>query len=195
VLYRNEGKGQFTDVTLNAGLGVETRYVGWGDAMVDFDNDGWPDLFWVTGHVYPERKDYKGPFLLFRNLGGTRFEQIELPFVHSSRGAIAADFDNDGDLDVLVWNRNEPPTLLRNDTPGTNHWIQFEAPIHTRVTVTLSSGKSFVQEVLSQSSFYSAPGRVLHFGTGSDKTVDVQIRTPDGKVRSMKNVKTDQRIR
>ncbi len=201
VLYRNDGAGQFTDVTVGAGLAVETRYVGWGASIADFDNDGWPDIFFATGHVYPEMADYETPPVLFRNLGNGKFERIPgslggeaLDARHSSRGSLAVDIDNDGDLDLIIWNRNEALTVLRNDTPGTNHWIEFEAPVHTRVSVTLASGRTFAQEVLSQASFYSAPGRVLHFGTGADAVVSANVRLPDGTKRTLKNLKTGQRI-
>ncbi|MFN7920453.1 MAG: CRTAC1 family protein [Bryobacteraceae bacterium] len=196
VLYLGEGTGQFRDATLASGLAVETRYVGWGASFADFDNDGLPDLFWVTGHLYPELKladfPYRTPPLLFRNLGQGRFEQIALDAApHSSRGSIAADFDNDGDLDVVIWNRNEAPTMLRNDLAAAHRWIQFEAPIHTRVTV-----RGFAQEVLSQSSFYSAPGRVLHFGLGSQAgVVDATVRYPDGSTRVWKGLAANRRYR
>lgn len=198
VLYLNEGRGGFRDATLASGLAVETRYVGWGASLADFDNDGWPDLFSVTGHLYPELKlpdfPYRTPPLLFRNLGAARFEQIPLEAPHrSSRGSLAADLDNDGDLDIVIWNRNEPPTLLRNDlAAGSNRWIQFEAPIHTRVTV-----QGFAQEVLSQSSFYSAPGRVLHFGLSGAgaANVDATVRYPSGATRILRALGTGKRHR
>jgi hypothetical protein len=206
VLYRSEGEGQFADVTIAAGLAVETRFVGWGTSLADFDNDGWPDIFIATGNVYPEMETrlpafpYKTPPLLFRNLGGGGFEQIPsaiggAPFDvrRPSRGSIAFDFDNDGDLDIAVWNRNEPVTLLRNDSTGANAWIQFEAPLHTRVTLTLPGDQKFVQEVLSQSSFYSAPGRVLHFGAGTHKTVDAVVRSANGSTRTLRAVPVNKR--
>jgi hypothetical protein len=177
VLYRNDGEGQFTDGTLKAGLAVETRYVGWGTSMADFDNDGRPDVFLVTGGVYPELKGlYRSPALLFRNIDGQRFEQIGpemagAPFeaLRSSRGSVAFDYDNDGDLDIAIWNRNEAPALWRNDLTGGN-WIQIDVPSGTRVVIN-----GHAQEALSQASFYSAPGRVLHFGLGKANTADVLI--------------------
>ena len=136
VLYRNDGKGYFDDVTIRAGIGVETRYVGWGTGMVDLDNDGLPDLFVVTGSVYPEveRKlpayPFRTPRLVFRNLGDGRFEELideagsGVAATHSSRGCAFGDFDNDGDVDILVMNMNEPPSLLRNDVTGSGHWLK-----------------------------------------------------------------------
>lgn len=198
ILYLNDGRGQFRDATLSSGLAVETRYVGWGASFADFDNDGLPDLFSVTGHLYPELTlpdfPYRTPPLLFRNLGAARFEQIPLDPalpLHSSRGSLTADFDNDGDLDIAIWNRNDPPTLLRNDlAPApSRRWIQFAAPpLHTRITV-----RGFAQEALSQSSFYSAPARVLHFGAGAALAVDATIRLPNGEIRVVKSLATNQR--
>ena len=113
-LYRGDGKGFFDDVTIRAGIGVETRYVGWGAGMADLDNDGLPDLFMVTGGVYPEVErslpayPFRTPRLVFRNLGNGRFEELieeagpGVAAVHTSRGCAFGDFDNDGDVDVLV---------------------------------------------------------------------------------------------
>src|SRR5262245_31668207 len=134
ILYRNDGKGNFTDATISAGLGVETRYVGWGAGVVDLDNDGLPDLFLVTGNVYTNVEEKlpaypsRTPSVIFRNLGGGKFEELidqagpGVAALHSSRGCAFGDFDNDGDIDVLVVNMNEPPSLLRNDVSNGNHW-------------------------------------------------------------------------
>ena len=130
VLYDNNGKGEFTDVTLKSGLGVETRFVCWGAGIVDLDNDGLPDLFIAAGQVYPELEKkaplfpYKNPRIVFRNLGGGRFEELfdeagpAIAAAHSSRGCAFGDFDNDGDIDIVIMNMNEPPSLLRNDNHG-----------------------------------------------------------------------------
>jgi hypothetical protein len=203
VLYRNDGKALFTDVTLPAGLAVETRYVCWGTLFGDFDNDGWPDLFTVTGHVYPEagaklaRYPYRTPRLLFRNLGSGRFEQIldqpEVNRAGSSRGLAAADIDNDGDLDLAIWNRNEPVTLLRNDLSAAPRWLQVEAPLGARVTA-IYGGRRQTQEPLSQQSFYSSSGRVLHFGLGDADTATLEIRWPGGKREVRSGVRANQRI-
>ena len=132
VLYQNDGGGQFSDVTIRAGFGVETRYTCWGAGFADFDNNGWPDLAVVTGSVYPEVEarfpDYplKTPRFIFRNLGAGRFEELideagpGIAALHCSRGCAFGDFDNDGDVDMVVINLNEPPSLLRNDV--TEQW-------------------------------------------------------------------------
>ncbi len=210
VLYRNDGKGNFEDVTNSAGLGVENRFISWGAGMFDFDNDGHPDLFWVTGSVYPEVEKtlpnypFKSPRLLFRNLGNGKFEELTdqagpaLSQPHGSRGAAFGDFDNDGDIDVLILNLNEPPSLLRNDVTGTNHWIKIKlvgtksnrSAVGARVTAHYG-GKTQVQEVLSQSSFYSANDLRLHFGLGSEEKVDLEIRWPSGANERILNAPKD----
>ncbi|MCU1295494.1 MAG: hypothetical protein JWP08_4344, partial [Bryobacterales bacterium] len=111
VLYRNDGKGNFEDITNSSGLGVETRYISWGAGLFDLDNDGNPDLFWVTGSVYPEIEaklpnyPFKSPRIVFRNLGDGKFEELldqagpGVAAQHASRGCAFGDFDNDGDMD------------------------------------------------------------------------------------------------
>jgi hypothetical protein len=193
-LYRNSGKGDFTDIALAAGLGVETRLVGWGAGIEDFDNDGWPDLFLATGNVYPETASalpsypYTSPPLLFRNLGAARFELIDLPIRASSRGCAFADLDDDGDIDVAIWNRNATPTLLRNDTPRGNAWIRIALAgnaLGAAVTVR-SASRSQVRHLLSQASFYSANDFRLHFGLGkATGPVDISVRWPSGRSQSL----------
>src|SRR3954470_10415493 len=130
VLYKNDGKGNFDDVTTRSGLGVETRFISWGAGVVDLDNDGHPDLFYVTGNVYPEVEKIvpayplKTPRIVFRNLGNGKFEELidDALATHVSRGCAFGDFDNDGDVDMLVVNLNEPPSLLRNDVTGGGNW-------------------------------------------------------------------------
>ncbi len=202
ILYRNDGGGQFSDITLKAGIGVETRLIGWGVAMTDLDNDGFPDIFIATGSVYPEAEahlpayPYKTIPLLFRNLDGERFEQLieeagpAILEKHPSRGAAFADLDNDGDLDIVIWNRNEPPSLLRNDLkpPEPRHWLKVKlegtasnrSAIGAQVTVAYG-GKKQAQAVLSQSSFYSANSLELHYGLGSATAASAQVLWPSGK--------------
>jgi hypothetical protein len=213
VLYHNDGKGNFDDVTIRAGLGVETRYVGWGTGMVDLDNDGLPDLFVATGSVYPEAErhlpayPFHTPRLVFRNLGDGRFEELMeeagsgVAAVHASRGCAFGDFDNDGDMDILVMNMNEPPSLLRNDVSGSHHWLKVllfgtktnRSAIGTRVVASYG-GRRQAQEVSAQSSFYSANERRLHFGLGTAMSADLTIRWTNGATESIPNVAADQLI-
>ena len=212
-LYRNDGKGNFDDVTIEAGLNKEAAFVCFGAGIVDFDNDGYPDIFLSTGTVYPEiahvnpRYPARTPSLLFRNQGNGKFVQLGaeagpgIEAVHMGRGAAFGDFDNDGDIDVLIMNVNEPPSLLRNDTPPGNHWIKLRlegtksnrSAIGARVLVHYG-GKVQVQEVLSGSSFISANDPRLHFGLGAATTADIEVHWPSGLVESMKSVPANQLV-
>jgi len=212
-LYHNEGKGNFDDVTRSSRLAVETRYICWGAGIVDLDNDGYPDLFMVTGNVYPEveRKlpQYanKTPRALFRNLGNGTFEELGEqagPGViepHCSRGCAFGDFDNDGDVDILIVNLNEPPSLLRNDLRGKQNWIKVKlegvksnrSAIGARVLVHYG-GKVQAQAVLSQSSFYSCNDPRLHFGLGASGNVDIDVFWPNGLHEKFKAVSANQLV-
>jgi hypothetical protein len=213
VLYRNSGKDNFDDVTVTSGLGVETRFIGWGAGMVDLDNDGLPDLFVVTGGVFPEietasgKNPMKTPRVIFRNLGGGHFEELiedagpGVAAAHCSRGCAFGDFDNDGDLDVLIVNLNEPPSLLRNDVTGANGWLKVKligvksnrGAVGARVTARYG-GKMQAQELLSQSSFYSANDSRLHFGLGAATIADLEIRWPNGGREEVKKVASGQLV-
>jgi hypothetical protein len=213
VLYRNSGKANFRDVTYRAGLGVETRYVGWGAGIVDLDNDGLPDLFFATGMVYPEVErqyrevPYKTPCVVYRNLGGGKFEELSTeagPGVleaHSSRGVAFGDFDNDGDLDILVMNMNEPPSLLRNDMTGSNHWLKVKLVGVTSnrsaigaVVIASYGDRKQAQAVLAQSSYLSVNDRRLHFGLGAESKASLEIRWPNGGREMIPNVAADRLV-
>jgi enediyne biosynthesis protein E4 len=199
-LYRNDGKGNFDDVSNQAGLAVERRYICWGTDFVDFDNDGYPDILIVSGTVYPELENIfptrfprRTPRILFRNQGNGTFTEMGeeagpgIAARDSSRGAAFGDFDNDGDIDVLIMNRNEPPSLLRNDAPPGNRWIKIRlegtrsnrSAIGARVLAHYS-GKVQAQAVTSQISYLSVNDPRLHFGLGSATTADVEIFWPSG---------------
>ena len=212
-LYHNDGTGNFDDVTRTSRVAVETRYVGWGGAIVDLDNDGYPDIFMVTGNVYPdvERKlpqyPSKTPRAVFRNLGNRTFEELQdeagpgVAAAHNSRGCAFGDFDNDGDVDVLIVNLNEPPSLLRNDVSGTGHWVKVKlegvksnrSAIGARVLVR-SGGRTQAQAVVSQSSFYSCNDPRLHFGLGSATIADIEIYWPNGLHETLKRVAANQLV-
>src|SRR5206468_8021348 len=205
--------GNFDDVTRATRIGVETRYVGWGAAMTDLDNDGHPDLFMVTGNVYPEverrlpRYPHKTPRAVFRNLGNGTFEELQdeagpgVAAAHSSRGCAFGDFDNDGDVDVLIVNLNEPPSLLRNDVAGNRNWIKVKlegvksnrSAIGARVLVHFGE-RTQAQAVLSQSSFYSSNDPRLHFGLGSFTVADIEIYWPNGLHERVRRVPANQLI-
>jgi hypothetical protein len=212
VLYRNKGRGVFEDVTTKASLGSLTRYVGWGAGLMDFDNDGLPDMFFVNGNVYPELEHmfaeykYKNPRMFLRNLGDGSFENCGAkcgPGVnepHSSRGCAFGDFDNDGDIDVVIMNMNEPPSLLRNDLKSTNRWLKLKlvgvksnrSAIGASAILT-AGGRKQRLDVLSQSSFYSQNDLRLHFGLGpADHADTIEIRWPLGLRETYRNVKANQ---
>jgi len=207
-LYRNLGRGFFREVSTAAGLNTVTKYVQWGTGLVDFDNDTWPDLFYVTAHVFPELEkahpDYpfKGPRFLFRNLGNGKFVNVTaecgpgLNRPHASHGCAFGDFDNDGDMDVLVMNQNEPPSLLRADVSSGHYWLKVKligtvsnrSAIGGRVTVKAGQ-RTQVQEVQSQSSYYSVNDFRLHFGLGAAAQADsVMIRWPNGLTETLRDV-------
>jgi hypothetical protein len=210
-LYHNDGKGNFDDVTRVSRIGVETRYISWGAGIVDLDNDGYPDLFMVSGSVYPEveRKlpQYanKNPRSVFRNLGNGTFEELVeqagpgVTEAHCSRGCAFGDFDNDGDVDILIINLNEPPSLLRNDLKGNQNWLKVKlegvksnrSAIGARVLVRYG-GKLQAQAVVSQSSFYSSNDPRLHFGLGASTTAHVEVYWPNGLVEQFPGIKANQ---
>jgi hypothetical protein len=214
-LYRNQGDGTFEDATFASGLGKNTQYLGWGCGFVDIDNDGWLDIFQANGHVYPELEGtganvpFREKKLLYRNLRNGRFEDISaragnaLSKPYSSRGVAFGDFDNDGDVDIVINNMHDPPVLLRNDGGNRNRWLQIKVQgtrsnrsgIGARVIVK-SGEHSQMDEVRSGGSYISQSDLRLHFGLGSMTKVDlVEVRWPSGMVDRLTNVSTNQLIR
>jgi hypothetical protein len=204
----------FEDIAIAAGLGVQNRHVEWGVGMPDLDNDGAADIFYVTGHVYPEVEQklreypYRGPRVVFRNLGDGRFADVSqqsgsgATTPHSSRGAAFGDYDNDGDIDVLVMNMNERPSLLRNEYAGRNGWLRLRlegrlsnpTPIGAAVIVTTGARKS-ARAVVSQSSYYSVDDVRVQFGVGASAHADrVEIRWPSGQTQVLTHVARNQEI-
>jgi len=212
-LYRNNGDGTFTDVTFLSGVGVNTQYVGWGAGFVDYDNDGWPDIIQVNGHVYPEIDKYnlgatfKVPRLVYRNLGNGKFKDVSAqlgPGIterFSSRGCAFGDYDNDGDIDVLVLNMNDPPSLLRNDGGNKNNWIKLKL-VGTKCNRTAIGARAHVvvgkhvqmDEVHSGTSVMSQSDLRLHFGLGQAKVVDlIEVKWPTTqKVEKFERVEANQ---
>ena len=216
ILYKNSGRGFFEDYSRAAGFD-HTRYVQWGTGLVDLDNDGWPDIFTVTGNVYPEVEKYfkeyphRSTRLVYRNLGTGRFKDVTAqcgPGVltpHSSRGCAFGDFDNDGDIDVLIMNMNEPPSLLRNEyinstNRSANNWLTLKL-VGTRsnrsaigARVRLTTGVHLqAQEISSQSSYYSHNDARIHFGLGVNKKADrIEIRWPNGLTETIKDIPANQ---
>jgi hypothetical protein len=211
-LYQNLGKGTFMDSTPFFGLAADTTpWVGWGTALADLDNDGWPDNFVVNGHVDDNRKllgenvDYEEPALLFWNKGGKRFRLATRdagPYFdgrHVGRGAAFGDVDNDGDLDILVNHKDGPAALLRNDTPSKNHWVRLKLQgtksnrdgVGTKVEVTAGGRTIFRQRKGGYSMEASNDPRVT-VGIGPSDLVDkLVVRWPVGAVTTMEKLKPD----
>jgi enediyne biosynthesis protein E4 len=207
-LYHGLGGGRFEDVATQAGLAVQNRHVEWGAGLPDLDNDGRPDILYVTGNVYPEverqlpQYPHRGPRIVFRNVGGQRFADVSsasgagATTPHSSRGAAFGDVDNDGDVDVLVMNMNEPPSLLRNDYNGPNGWIviQLEGVKTNRdglgaTVLVTADGRTQAQVVLSQASYYSHNDVRLHYGLGARASADrIEVRWPGGTIDVLRDV-------
>ena len=212
-LYHNIGNANFEEASRRAGLAVENRFVCWGAGMADLDNSGLPDLFMVAGHTFPEIEKRnpefpaKDPRMLFRNLGKGRFEELTneagtaVQEPHNSRGCAFGDFDNDGDLDVLIVNLNEAPSLLKNDVRGANSWLKVKligtksnrSAIGARVVVKAGDSTQ-TQEVQSQSSFLSCNDFRLHFGLGQAKIVEVKIRWPNGDWQALPSLAVDRLV-
>jgi enediyne biosynthesis protein E4 len=212
-LYHNNGDGTFTDATFSSGIGINNRYVAWGCGFIDCDNDGWPDLMQINGHVYPEiegheiGQTFKNPRLLYKNLGNGRFKDISSeagPGINerfSSRGAAFGDYDNDGDIDVLILNMNDLPSLLRNDGGNLQNWIKIKligtkcnrTAIGARVRV-VTGNHAQMDEVHSGSSVMSQCDLRLHFGLGKAQTVDViEVKWPTTqKIERFTQVKANQ---
>jgi hypothetical protein len=198
ILYHSNQDGTWTDVTFVSGVGVNTQYVNWGAGFVDYDNDGWPDIFHVTGHVYPEivlyRLDtpFKTPRIVYRNMGNGKFKDVSAqmgPGVSerfASRGTAYGDYDNDGDVDVLVLNMNDPPSLLRNDGGNKNNWIKIKL-LGTKCNRTAVGARVYVvtgdhrqmDEVHTGYSVMSQSDLRLHFGVGQATKIDlIEVKWP-----------------
>jgi hypothetical protein len=212
-LYRNNGKGELEDMTNPAGLAGERRFISWGTGLVDLDNDGLPDILVASGTVYPELESHyskypaRCPRILFRNRGNGTFEELSgdvspaISEAHISRGCAFGDFDNDGDLDVLIINTNEPPSLLRNDVPSGRHWlkVRLEGTRSNRSAIGARAlahygGKVQAQCVLSQSSYLSSNDPRLHFGLGAETSADLEIYWPIGTAERFRGVAADQLV-
>jgi len=212
-LYHNNGDGTFSDLTFPSGIAVNTRYVGWGCGFIDYDNDGWLDIMQINGHVYPEidkhglGQTYKNPRLVYRNMTDGKFTDVSAemgPGVtehFSSRGAAFGDYDNDGDIDVLVLNMNDVPSLLRNDGGNRQNWIKIKllgtkcnrTAIGARVRV-VTGDHAQIDEVHSGSSVMSQGDLRLHFGIGKAQMADlIEVKWPTtGKSERFTQVKANQ---
>jgi hypothetical protein len=211
-LYHNAGNGVFDDLTFKAGVGMSTRWLGWGCGFVDVDNDGWPDIFLVNGHVYPEveklstEAGYSQRKVLYRNLQNGKFEDVSaragpaVMEVAPARGCAFGDYNNDGAIDILINTVNAVPELLKCECGNRNNWITIKAigvksnrsAIGARIKCSTQDG-SQIDEVRSGGSYYSQGDLRVHFGLGKQDRINrLEIRWPSGQVDSINALAANQ---
>ena len=210
-LYANTGQGFCEDRTFAAGIGLNTRWLGWGVGFVDLDQDGWLDLFLVNGHVYPEvaqlrtEAGYRQRKVVYRSRGDGRFEDVTerlgppATTPKAGRGSAFGDYDNDGDVDVLVNNVHDAPDLFRLDVPPGRHWLMVKlvgtqsnrSAIGARVRCT-AGGAMQTGEVRGGGSYVSQNDLRVHFGLGAATTVErLEVRWPNGRLEEWRGVAAD----
>jgi enediyne biosynthesis protein E4 len=211
-LYLNQGAQGFLDITYSAKIAQSSLpYVSWGTGFADFDNSGLPDLMIASGHVYPgvdtvpDNVKYREPLLLYHNKGDRTFEEIagsaglnDGP-MYSRRGVAFGDINNDGNVDMVIFNVGAPPSVFLNETKNSNHRVLFKlvgtksnrGAVGARITVT-SGTRSQIEEIKAGSSYLSTSDPRLHFGLAGDAVMDkVEIRWPNGNIEALKNVAAD----
>ena len=215
VLYRNQGDGFFLDVSYPSKVAAAGNpEVGWGTAFFDYDNDGDQDIFVANGHTYPQadlphtNSSYRQPNFLFENAGDGTFSEVSaragpaFAISEVSRGASFADYDEDGDVDILVTNLNSPPNLLRNEGGAGGNYLKVKTigtrsnrnGIGTRVEID-ADGKRQIGEVRSGTSYLSHSDMRLHFGLGAAAQVDrIELRWPSGMVQVLEDVAANQEL-
>ena len=204
-LYLNDGETLFSDETVATGLAVNTQFLGWGTAFGDLDHDGWKDIFVANGHVYPAVDDadinesFRQRRLVYWNRGDGQFHDMAgeagpgIEAKHSSRGIAVADFDNSGDLEIVVVNMHEPPSLLKNFGPRGNSVLvealtkSGRAAVGARIIVTVGD-RAQMDEVRSGGYHISQSDFRVHFGLAAASKLDIEIRWPDGKKDSYRDL-------
>lgn len=213
-IYKNVGKAVFDDVTFPVGLGANTKWLGWGVGFVDLDNDGWLDIFQVNGHVYPEvgklttEAGYAQRKVLYQNLRNGKFADVSAKVGGavmeniSGRGAAFGDFDNDGDVDIVINAVNAAPELIRNDSNSGNNWLKIKlvgvktnrGGIGARIKLTTEDGVQ-IDEVRSSNSYYSHNDSRLNFGLGTSKSAKkIEVIWSNGQVEALNDVAANQLI-
>src|ERR1700733_1357934 len=210
--YRNQGDDSFIDATIDTGLAVNTRYLGWGTAAIDIDDDGWKDLILANGHVYPEvdsghtGETFQQKRLVYWNRGDKQFFDLSpmagsgIAAPHSSRGLATGDLNNDGNEEIVIVNMGEAPSLLKNFAPPPGHSILIRAltatnrdAIGARITVN-ANGQTQIDEVRSGGSYISQNDFRLHFGIGKATSANLSVQWPDGKIENFPSVAAEQVI-
>ncbi len=214
-LFHNDGDATFTNVTGQAGLGLETHLVCWGCGFFDPDNDGFLDMMYVAGHVYPELErihadtHYREPRVLYRNLGNGKFEEVSqlagaaITTPSTGRGCAFGDYNNDGSVDVIINNQNAKASLLKVTSQNSNHWINIKlvgtksnrSAIGARVKC-VAGALSQIDEVRSGGSYISQSDLRIHFGIGQNASVDLlEITWPSGAVDQLRHIAANQFVR
>lgn len=218
VLYHNDGDGNFTDVTFLAGLGeITLPFLGWGTVFIDYNNDGWKDLMVVNGHVYPAVDEhqwgtsYAQQPLLFKNLKNGKFERVGaapgsgLAAAWCSRGLAAGDFDGDGRVDLVINNADSKPSILRNISTPSGHWLNVrligdpakKSPRDANGTMVFLTADKVRQrlDVTSGGSYASQSDQLLHFGIGAATTIEkLEIKWPNGTTETVEVRGVDQNL-
>jgi hypothetical protein len=211
-LYRNQGEKGFVDITWDAKIGRSSSSpVKWGTGFADLDNDGWPDIFVANGNVSPRvdglanEAKYREPLLLYRNRGDRTFEEVSDAAglnngpLESRRGAVVGDLNNDGNLDLVVYNVGAPPSVFVNETRNSNHRVMLRlvgtksnrAAIGARVLLS-TAGMTQIDEVRGGGGYLSSNDQRLHFGLGAEATIDrIEIRWPSGAKEDLRDVAAD----
>ena len=218
-LYRNMGKLTFDDVTFTAGIGLNTRWLGWGCGFLDFDNDSWLDILLVNGHVYPEveklttEAGYPQRKVLYQNLRNGNFKDITEKIggailePTASRGCAFGDYDNDGDMDVVINPVNDVPVLMRCDAATGNNWVAIKAlgvksnrsGIGARIKLEIEADdkklRTLIDEVRSGGSYYSQNDLRVHFGLGKGlKVKSLAVKWPGGTIDTINEIAPNQVI-
>lgn len=204
-LYRNMGDFVFQDMTAPAGLAVNTKLLGWGASFIDADHDGWKDLFYANGHVYPEvdgarfGETFRQERAFYWNRGDRQFYEMSaqagagVTAKHASRGLAVGDLDNDGSLEIVIANMHEGPSLLKNFAPKGN-WLMVEAAIGAQVRVT-AAGRTQVEEIRSGGFHISQGDLRAHFGLGKETKARVKVRWANGTETDLGEVAAGQIVK